>query len=182
VQIVLDGGRTTPSIRERVVKLGQSGAINSTRVNQLLTALDSGKFQDPTSRRAYSEAKSLLRNYFTVTGPMGSLLGGTGKIHARNVQELFKRVENREDPFEVATDIIKKAEDRAEKQRIPDLWAGDLKSSTTALVTWMLAKYPGVTPEKIATDGSYHTEWKKEYEKLLSYDQELKRKEVANGN
>jgi hypothetical protein len=46
----------------------------------------------------------------------------------------------------------------------------------------MLARYPGVTPEKIATDGSYRTEWKKKYEELLNYDQELKRKEVANGN
>jgi len=179
IDLMADGPE---GIRERVVALGQSGAINSTRVTQLLTALDSGKFQDPTSRRAYSDAQSLLKDYFTMAGPLGSILGGTGKTHARNVQKLFKRVEKGEDPMEVAFDIIKKADDKAEKQRIPDMWAGDLKSSTTALVAWMLARYPGVTPEKIATDGSYHTEWKKKYEELLNYDQELKRKEVANGN
>jgi hypothetical protein len=179
IDLMADGPE---GIRERVVALGQSGAINSKRVDQLLTALDGGKFQDPTSRRAYSNAQSLLKDYFTITGPMGSILGGSGKTHARNVQELFKRVEKGEDPMEVAFDMIKKADDKAEKQRIPDMWTGDLKSSTTALVSWMFARYPGVTPEKIATDGLYHTEWKKKYEELLNYDQELKRKEVANGN
>jgi len=136
-------------IEERVNEMVKDGDINHTDLTQIMTALESGKFNDPTKRMAYSTAESILSQTFGESDKFGFLSKDSKYKVADKRLELYGRVLKGEDAMTVLREMV--AAERAKSARLsePAHWAGDYKGSLTAAMRALQSRYPGQSLEWI---------------------------------
>ena len=149
-------------IASRINEMVKNGDINHTDLTQLLTTLESGKFNDPTQRPAYSKSESLISQTFGVTGPMGNLMGGSGKTVALKRIELFQRVQAGENPMDVAIEMAS-AQPIQTGMNTPGYWRGNLPDSEAALK----GSYEATGKDPSGADMEAYN---KDHDELVAYD------------
>lgn len=149
-ELWLDLALTGPEgIEERVNEMVKDGDINHTDLTQIMTALESGKFNDPTKRMAYSTAESILSQTFGESDKFGFLSKDSKYKVADKRLELYGRVLKGEDAMTVLREMV--AAERAKSARLsePEYWTGDYKGSLAAAMKALQGRYPGQSLEWI---------------------------------
>jgi hypothetical protein len=149
-ELWLDLALTGPEgIEERVNEMVKDGDINHTDLTQIMTALESGKFNDPTKRMAYSTAESILSQTFGESDKFGFLSKDSKYKVADKRLELYGRVLKGEDAMTVLREMV--AAERAKSARLsePEHWTGDYKGSLAKAMKSLQGRYPGQSLEWI---------------------------------
>jgi hypothetical protein len=164
-------------IQDRAFKLAEDGRINSSTLNQLLSALDSGKYNDFTQRVGFADAKDILANHFS---PTRSYLGGfgssdEGKKAARIKLDFIKRlIANPKMPaYQIVEAMILEDGSAGIDMAVPGRWAGTLAASEEALEKFWADKR--LNPKHPDNQAAYNTE----HDELVAYAKALEKKEKA---
>ncbi len=136
-------------IKGRVNEMVKDGDINHTDLTQIMTALESGKFNDPTKRMAYSTAESILSQVFGESDKFGFLSKDSKYKVAEKRFELYSRVLKGEDAMTVLREMV--AAERAKSARLsePEHWTGDYQGSLVAAMKALQSRYPEQSVEWI---------------------------------
>jgi hypothetical protein len=153
-------------IMESAVQMVSNGEINATDFKAVFNAVQSGMGSAPTQRKEFSQAQSLLKMHFAKTGMMGNLLGNSGQEMAQHNIELYNRVKEGENPYEVAKEMVEADVARSALLSRSVYWRGSLEESVAALRESFISsgKYP---------DGSDRTEFNSLYEELEQYSKQV---------
>jgi len=124
-------------IKGRVNEMVKDGDINHTDLTQIMTALESGKFNDPTKRMAYSTAESILSQVFGESDKFGFLSKDSKYKVAEKRFELYGRVLKGEDAMTILGEMVAAERAKSAKLSEPEHWTGDYQGSLTAAMKAM---------------------------------------------
>ena len=128
----------------------------------------------PTQRKEFSQAQSLLKMHFAKTGMMGNLLGNSGQEMAQHNIELYNRVKEGENPYEVAKEMIE-ADKANTVNAAPASWDGTLAKSEIKLQASY--KAAGKDPK-----GAHAVDYNYEYDELKKYAQDLETQQAIEAH